>query len=211
MRVLPALLAALVLLLAGCGSGDDAAAPETATGPGDGTVEAPVETDEPPATEPPAGEAICSARDAGLTLPEQDLPAPVAEVRERLFTAATTCDYDTLEQLAREEEGFTYSFGEQGGSPAEYWRNLEENALGEPLYALATILTLPVTRREGGSFAWPSAYSERPTDADWQALVDGFLYTQAEVDDMRAQGTGYLGWRTAITPQGEWQFFTAGD
>ena len=28
---------------------------------------------------------------------------------------------------------------------------------------------------------------------------------------MKTQGTGYLGYRTAITPDGDWQFFVAGD
>jgi len=28
---------------------------------------------------------------------------------------------------------------------------------------------------------------------------------------MQAQGTGYLGYRTAITADGDWQFFVAGD
>jgi hypothetical protein len=28
---------------------------------------------------------------------------------------------------------------------------------------------------------------------------------------MRESGTGYTGWRTAITADGDWQFFVAGD
>jgi hypothetical protein len=207
--LLPRLLVLLVLAfgLAACGSdGDDAAAPETATGDGE-TVTAP-ETGAGGA----AGPDFCSATDIGLELPEQELPPPVAEVRERVFTAATECDYEELERIALEQgEGFTFTFGDQSGSPSEYWRNQEQEAIGEPMYALVTILTLPVTRNESGSYAWPSAYNENPTDADWQALVDAFLYAQVEVDDMREQGTGYIGWRTAITPEGDWQFFVAGD
>ena len=48
--------------------------------------------------------------------------------------------------------------------------------------ALATILTMPFTRNESGSYAWPTAYSESPTDEAWQALVDAGLYTQEQID-----------------------------
>ena len=76
---------------------------------------------------------------------------------------------------------------------------------------LATILTLPHTRNESGSYAWPSAYSESPTDADWQALAEAGVYPQEQLDQMREAGVGYLGYRTAITADGDWQFFVAGD
>jgi hypothetical protein len=76
--------------------------------------------------------------------------------------------------------------------------------------ALVTILSLPYTRNESGSYAWPTAYDESPSEADWQALVDSGLYTQAEIDSMKQAGS-YLGWRTAITAGGDWQFFVAGD
>ena len=80
------------------------------------------------------------------------------------------------------------------------------------MFALATILTIPHSRNETGSYAWPSAYEETPTDEDWQAVVDAGLYTQAEVEQMQGPtSTGYLGYRTAITPDGDWQFFVAGD
>ena len=60
------------------------------------------------------------------------------------------------------------------------------------------------------SYAWPTVYNESPTDADWQALVDSGLYPAATIEQMKAAGM-YLGYRTAITPDGDWQFFVAGD
>ena len=74
-----------------------------------------------------------------------------------------------------------------------------------------TILRLPFTRNESGSYAWPTAYSENPTEDAWRDLVYSGLYSAEEVDQMKTQGTGYLGYRTAITPDGDWQFFVAGD
>ena len=82
-----------------------------------------------------------------------------------------------------------------------------------PMRALATILAMPFTRNESGSYAWPTAYEESPSDEAWQALVESGLYSQAEVDQMRSPtgAGGYLGYRTAITADGDWQFFVAGD
>jgi hypothetical protein len=192
---------AAALLLAGCGA-EEESAPATVTE----TVRERVTVTEPPAE--PAAE--CSTSGLRLTLPEQELPEPVADVRQRIFAAAVACDYDTLEEIALERgEGFTFTYG-GGGSAAAHWRELEESGAEEPMRQLATILTLPSTRNESGSYAWPTAYDESPTDADWQALVDAGLLTQEQVDQMKAAGS-YLGYRTAITADGDWQFFVAGD
>ena len=199
--------AVLVVALAGCGSGDsETAAPQPVTVTETATVTETV----PAETEP---EVRCSTAGLRLTLPEQDLPPAVADVRTRVFEAAVACDYDTLEQVALEKgEGFTFSYG-SGTDASEHWRGVEEAATEAPLpmRALAAILTMPFTRNESGSYAWPTAYSERPTAEAWQALVDAGLYTQEQVELMQTQNTGYLGYRTAITADGDWQFFVAGD
>jgi hypothetical protein len=207
-RPLLALLALLALTLAaGCGSGDsdNAAAPEPTTVTVTETTTGPAETETQP-------EVTCSTAGLRLTLPEQQLPPQVADVRKRIFGAALACDYEELERIALEKgDGFTFSYG-GGDSAAAYWRQLEESSSAEPkpMRALATILTMPYTRNESGSYAWPTAYSENPTDEAWQALVDSGLYTQEQVDSMKASGM-YLGYRTAITADGDWQFFVAGD
>ena len=79
--------------------------------------------------------------------------------------------------------------------------------------ALATILALPFTRNESGSYAWPTAYEESPSDEAWQALVEcRALLPGARSTRCAAAGAGgYLGYRTAITADGDWQFFVAGD
>jgi hypothetical protein len=153
-------------------------------------------------------EVKCSTAGLRLTLPEQDLPPAVADVRKRIFDATIACDYDTLQQIALEKgEGFTYTYG-PATSAAEHWRTLEEGGEG-PLSVLAIILTTPYTRNETGSYAWPTAYQESPSEADWQALVDAGLYSEVQIDGMKPGG--YVGYRTAITPDGDWQFFVAGD
>jgi hypothetical protein len=200
-----ALAAVVALALAGCGSdgGNDAAStvPVTVT-----------ETETVTQTDTGSGEpdVTCSTAGLRLTLPEQELPAEAADVRKRSFDAAIACDYDTLEQIALEQgAGFTFSYGGETDA-SEYWRKLEEEGTEKPMRALATILTLPYARNESGSYAWPTAYSENPTEEAWQALVDAGLYTQDQIDSMKTAGS-YLGWRTAITADGDWQFFVAGD
>ena len=208
MRISFALL--LMLVLGGCGSestsNDVAAPPVTVT-----VTETATETAPPPTEPEPEPGRGCSTSTIRTTLPEQELPQPVAEVRRAVWGAAIACDYEELERLALERgEGFTFSYG-GGTSAAEHWRTLEESGNETPMRDLAAILSLPYTRNESGSYAWPTAYSEAPTDEAWQALVDAGLHTQAEVDAMRAGGSGYLGYRTAITADGDWQFFVAGD
>jgi hypothetical protein len=214
MRSLSA-IALVVLALAGCGSDDTDEAGST-TPPPVTVTESFTITELPPTTPAdttPAGEGACSTSGLRLTLPEQDLPPTVADVRKRVFDAAVACDYDTLEQIADEKgKGFTFSYG-SSTEASEYWRDLEENSLvtPKPMRALATILTQPFTRNESGSYAWPTAYSESPTEEAWRDLVYSGLYSADVVDQMREQNTGYLGYRTAVTADGDWQFFVAGD
>ena len=202
------ILAAFVLLLAACGgNGDDAAAPETAV------ATAPVDTGAGGTTGAGTVPEVttCSITDQGVTLTEQELPPPVAEVRERIFTAASECDFDTLQEIALEKgESFTYGRGEKGDMPAAYWRNLEVQSLGDPMYVLAVLLTLPSTQNESGAYVWPSAAKAKPTDADWQALLDSFLLAPDGVRQMQEDAEGYTGPRTAISADGDWLLFTEG-
>jgi hypothetical protein len=199
-------LAAFVLTfaLAGCSSDnpDETAAPQPVT-----VTETVTETET--VAEPGAQ---CSSAAVHATLSDQELPQPVAEVRKRIFDAAVACDYDALEQIALEQgEGFTFSYGADTDA-SEYWRRIEEESTEEPkpMRALVTILTMPYTRNESGSYAWPTAYDESPTEEAWRVLVVSGLYPQEQIDSMKAAGS-YLGYRTAITADGDWQFFVAGD
>ena len=66
------------------------------------------------------------------------------------------------------------------------------------------ILSIPYTKNETGAYAWPSAYTDKPTAANWNALVQKGVYTRAEVNRMRKGGNVYYGYRTAITRSGDW-------
>ena len=201
--------AAFALLgAAACGgNGDDEAAPETAVE----TAPAETGTGGTTAAETAPEVTTCSVTDQGVTLTDQELPPAVADVRERIFTAASECDFEALQEIALEKgQVFRYARGEQGEEPAKYWRNLEVQSLGDPMYVLAVLLTLPSTRSGSGDYVWPSATTAKPTQADWQALLDSFLLAPDEVRQMQEDGEGYTGPRTSITADGDWQLFTEG-
>jgi hypothetical protein len=161
-------------------------------------------------TTAPASTPTCSAARLSPKLPKLKLPANVAATRMRIAAAAVRCDYDALAAIARQNPaGFTFSYGGER-SAAAYWRRLETKHLDRPLARLVKILGLPHTRNETRAYAWPSAYSERPTAAAWNALIRGGVYSRAQVTQMKKAGT-YLGYRTAISPRGRWLFFVAGD
>ena len=192
-----------VLALAGCGGAQNAASdttpPETVTVVTTETVAAPPETT-------PA--VTCSASSLSADLPAQDgLPAAVATLRDRIAAAAVACDYDALQELALEGgTGFTASYGSET-SAADFWRGEEERG-GKPLAKLVQILATPFGRNEAGFYAWPSAYTDRPTEAQWQSLEG--IYSHDEIASFKELGS-YLGYRVGITPAGDWQFFVAGD
>lgn len=189
-----------VLVLVGCGGGGEKATTVTVTQPVTVT-ETVTETALPP-------ESACSTSGLRIVLPEEaDLPAQVAGTRRRIFEAAVACDYDALQAVALEgEPGFTYSYGGET-SAADFWRGEEERG-GRPLAILVQILAMPHTRNEAGFYAWPTAYSEHPTEEAWNALEA--VYSRGEINAWRELGS-YLGYRVGITPAGEWQFFVAGD
>lgn len=202
------ILLVTVLALAGCGGGENAASdttpPEAVTAVTTETVAA------PPSTAPavPSFGAKCSASSLSADLPAQDgLPAAVATLRDRIAAAAVDCDYDTLQALALEgSTGFTASYGSET-SAADFWRGEEERG-GKPLARLVQILGTPYGRNEADFYAWPSAYTDRPTEAQWLSLEG--IYTPAEIASFKELGS-YLGYRVGITPAGDWQFFVAGD
>lgn len=194
------LLVVLGLLLAGCGGGAR-------------TVTETVTVDRDAGSED-AGEPVrqkCSADQLVLTLPEQaDLPAPVAQTRSDLFEAALDCDFETLGSIAaRNEDGFGFSFDDEE-DPVAAWR--EADGRERTLDRLARLLTAPVVvKHEGGvTYAWPSVYTDAPTDEDYEALIETGAYTRREATAFQADGS-YVGYRISIKADGTWNFYTVGD
>jgi hypothetical protein len=131
------------------------------------------------------------------------LPGPVERTRAAIQRAATANDDVALRRLVP-RSGFTYSYGGpvEGGAIA-YWQSLE--AMGDdPVGALARILELPYSLRQG-VYVWPFAYGLPRTELTrYERRLLGPLVGSYAGDD-------YYGWRAGIRPDGTWIFFVAGD
>ncbi|MGI9597564.1 MAG: hypothetical protein ACR2QK_15475 [Acidimicrobiales bacterium] len=157
-------------------------------------------------------EVTCSA--AGVERPEDqgELPAPVAEKRDAILTAALACDLDALAALTGPT--FTASLG--GGDPKQVWTADEEEFGNEPMRALVEILRLtPTAGPDGGggiAYSWPPAFSyetwEEVPESDRDDLR--VLYDDDDFEGF-AQFGGYVGYRTVIIEDGTWTAFVAGD
>jgi hypothetical protein len=134
------------------------------------------------------------------------LPPAVAETHAALLEAAESGDYEALRPLIP-ASGFSYTFGgEVQGGPIAYWQLLERQVDERPIEILARILRLPYTL-SGGRYVWPFAYDKQEdelTAHERQLLGD-------LANSYSGAGSGYLGWRAGIEPDGTWRFFIAGD
>ena len=132
------------------------------------------------------------------------LPPEVAETHAALLAAAESGDYEALRPLIPDEFSYTFGLPSEGG-PIEYWQQVEAESGESPLEILARILELPYTL-SSGTYVWPFAYDKQEdelTDYERELLGDLAVYSGA--------GSGYLGWRAGIAPDGTWRFFIAGD
>jgi len=142
--------------------------------------------------------------------PAGGLPAAVEETRAALLAAAESGDYDAVERLIPTQGGFRYSFGGPvDGGPVAYWQQLEKNTRERPLEALAAALRMPYTLSRGYYF-WPFAYDVEDVD-DLSPHERELLAPLGPLDRLFVEGTGYLGWRAGIAPDGTWVLFVAGD
>ncbi|MDQ3382636.1 MAG: hypothetical protein M3519_02430 [Actinomycetota bacterium] len=162
-----------------------------------------------PAPEPPPGVECSSGAYSPGPPRTADAPEPVVTTAQLLLDSAMACDSAALISLATQDDT-AVSFGGVTVEEALALPDVEGRYL-----VLAAVLsgTDPgvFDTEEGQQYRWPAASAEStPSDAQWQQVVDAGLYTQADVDQMRA-GDGYTGWRVGIATDGTWQFFIAGD
>jgi len=193
-------LTALIVLAAACG-GDDTT--ETA----DTTSTSTTVTTSSSTTTTSAPETSCST--AGLRIelaPQDDLPAPVADMRRRIFDAAVACDFEELGSLANAgDSSFTAGFG--GGEVPELWQT--EN---DPLRILVLVLNMSPATTGEGVHVWPAAFARE----SWDDVPPAERDELASVYDDEAQADfsdfgAYIGYRAGITADGDWIFFVAGD
>jgi len=132
------------------------------------------------------------------------LPDPVAETHAGLLAAAESGDYEALRPFLHDEFSYTFGLPDEDG-PIAYWQMVEEESGESPIEVLARILRMPYTLF-GGSYIWPFAYDKQPDELT--AYERDLL---GDLTESFGAGSGYLGWRAGIAPDGTWQFFIAGD
>lgn len=141
--------------------------------------------------------------------PAPGLPAAVDETRAGLLAAAESGDYEALRPFIR-STAFRYTFGEPvDGGPIAYWQNLEKTTDEKPLEALAAVLRMPYTLSRG-VYYWPFAYDVASID-DLTQHERELLAPLGPLESVFVEGTGYLGWRAGIQPDGTWVLFVSGD
>jgi hypothetical protein len=190
-----------------------------------GASASPVTSPTPSPSETKAANCSASPDRLAPSAYEQQTPPPAAvtDTMTEIISAATSCDYRRLGQLALAgRQGFTFSYGSET-EPGKFWRDREREArkkhiaTSEYMRYLVQVLSLPYCHERGpdGSnnktvmyYEWPRVQCRHRTTADWQDLKG--LYTQKQIDQMRL-GDIYYGFRVGITVDGDWVYFVAGD
>ncbi|MFE7405444.1 hypothetical protein [Isoptericola sp. NPDC057559] len=161
-----------------------------------------------------SAEGECSATGLDVLDPDlTDVPEPARTTVATMFTAALSCDDETLIALA--EASGRVGENWDGRSPRELLE-LPAAERDEDVYAvLARLLSetrpcIGEVSHLGGLeelYAWPRM--AQPCEAaapDWQDAVDAGALTAQESADMQAAdgGPAYEGWRLTVDGQGRW-------
>lgn len=170
----------------------------------------PAPTDEATA-DPVDAEGDCSA--AGMAGGEVgQVPDDVRATAEFLLDAALRCDEQLL-ATAASENNTTLTYGDT--DPYEFFGLPDDEGEYATMVTLLTELPHAAEADDArpGRFVWPRVATGDWADSDqaWQEVVDAGLITQQQADQMRAAGSGYMGWRIGIRGDGNWMFFVAGD
>lgn len=144
------------------------------------------------------------------------LPAPVARLREQILEAARSGDIERLRPILQ-ANGITPTFSFAGDDDAiAFWKEASGDGEGRELLAIMIeIFESGFVHSGAGTkneiFIWPY-FTEMPLDAltPEQEVELYELVTAQDVKDMREFGA-YIFYRAGITPDGQWQFFVAGD
>jgi hypothetical protein len=136
------------------------------------------------------------------------LPAAVEATRAALLAAAESGDYEELRPLVPASLRYTFGSPVEDGAIA-YWQELERTTDARPLETLAEILRMPYVLSRG-LYVWPWTYTIESA-ADLSVHERELLGALGPVPTLFPPGTGYLGWRAGIEPDGDWAYFVAGD
>ncbi|KFB10575.1 hypothetical protein [Nitratireductor basaltis] len=145
------------------------------------------------------------------------LPEPVQRMRKLLMEAARSGDIERLRPLIGTGKNRTQmALGGLDGDPIEFLREISGDDEGQEILAiLLEVLEAGYVHLDEGTdrelYVWPYFFSVPLEELTAQQKVELFtLVTAGDYSEMRTFGA-YIFYRTAITPDGEWLFFVAGD
>lgn len=163
--------------------------------------------------EPPPAEVL----NVKISHDLSQLPRPVMRMRELIIDAATKGEIEGLRPLLGIGPTRTeLSISGFEGDPIDFLREMSGDAEGHELLAiLLDILQAGYAHVDPGEptelYLWPYFYSVPLESLDDRQRVELFrIITAGDYEDMQAYG-GYIFYRTAIGPDGDWKFFVAGD
>lgn len=170
--------------------------------------------------EPPANGNAASPADAPTPEILYDLtklPEPVQRMRQLILDATATGDLEKLRPLIGTGDDATQlSLGGLDGDPIAFLKEQSGDQEGQEILAIIeNILNSGYVHIEPGTneeiYAWPYFFAV-PLDAlDPRQRVELFkIVTAGDYEEMKAYGV-YNFYRLAITPEGKWVFFVAGD
>ncbi len=173
------------------------------------------QTNKGKATAKPDSAAKSSAR---RTLSSNDLPLPVAEMRETILAAARTGNIAEM-KLALELNEMKPELAETNVTdPIDFWKKKSADGEGREILAVlwtlleSSFVAVPLGRdiENNKIYIWP-AIAEKPFDLwtprDNVELLR--LVSSAEAGQMQSKKR-YTGWRLAIGADGTWHSFKAG-
>ncbi len=145
------------------------------------------------------------------------LPEPVRAMRARIMEAARSGDPERLRPLLGTGPGATrLSLAEVEGDPIAHLRAISGDAQGHEMLAiLLEVFEAGYVRFDAGTqnelYVWPYFFALPLDELTPEQRVELFkLVTAGDYEEMRMFGA-YIFFRAAITPQGRWLFFVAGD
>ncbi len=145
------------------------------------------------------------------------LPDPVARMRELIMEACLSGDIERLRPLIDGgEDGTQFSFGEGVGDPIQFLRSVSGDDGGHEILAiLYEVLASGYVKLNeegvGEMYVWPYFFAVPLDKLDGRQRVELFkLVTAGDYEDMKNYGA-YIFYRVAISAEGKWLFFVAGD
>lgn len=145
------------------------------------------------------------------------LPEPVARMRRLIIEACRSGDLERLRPLIGEGPNATQlTLGPLEGDPIDFLRESSGDEDGQEILAIllevmeAGFVHLnPGTERE--LYVWPYFFAVPLEELTASQRVELFkLVTAGDYEEMKSFGA-YIFYRTAITPEGRWVYFVAGD